>query len=67
MRAPGVRLVAQGKRPGVDEEAAVAVFRQTGQPIDISDRYSGSLHRLDERIGEPLGELVKRHELYRQF
>src|SRR5260370_29361341 len=51
-----VSLIAQGKRPCINEETAIAIFGEACQAVDFGDRNSGSLHRLDERIGEPLGE-----------
>ncbi len=47
---------------GVDEQAAVAVFGEPGQAVDVGDRDAGLLQRLDQRIGEPLRQLVERHE-----
>src|SRR5262249_28654706 len=36
---------------------------QAGQPRDLGDLDSSTLHRLDERIGQPLGELMERRQL----
>src|SRR5258708_37993639 len=63
MPALAASLIAQGKRSRIDEKAAIAIFGEAGQAVDFGDRNSGSLHRLDERIGEPLGGLVERHQL----
>ena len=44
------------------EETAIAVLGETGQPIEFGAPQSRRGKRLDERVGEPLAELVKRHE-----
>ena len=54
--------IAQRQHAGVDEQPAVAIFRQAGEPVDVGDLDAGPLQRLDQRIGEPLRQLVQRHE-----
>src|SRR5712664_4140671 len=46
----------------VDEQPAVAILRETGELIEARDAYAGFLERLHPRIGQPLGQLVKRAE-----
>ena len=43
--------VAQRQHAGVDEQPAVAVFREAGEPVDVGDLDAGPLQRLDQRIG----------------
>ena len=57
--SPGV---AQGQHARVDEQAAVAIFGEARQAVDVRHLDAGRLQRLDERVGEPLRELVQRHE-----
>jgi len=45
-----------------DEQPTVAILGKAGQAIQIGDGDAGFLERLDERIGEPLRELVERHQ-----
>ena len=52
----------RAQHPQVDQEAAVPVFGERGQLIEPGDRDAGGLERLDQRIGEPLRELVERHQ-----
>src|SRR5260370_1388967 len=47
--------------------AALAVPREPGQAINVGHRDTGPLQRLDQRIGEPLRELVDRHEAVRRI
>src|SRR5438270_6503519 len=66
-RIDGVRLVECGRIPRhervqVDEQAAVAIFGQSAERVDIGDLNAGRLQRLDQRISQPLRELVERHE-----
>ncbi len=46
----------------IEEESAVAVFGETGQPVQPGNLHAAGRERLDQRIGEPLRKLVKRHE-----
>src|SRR6516225_4063539 len=46
----------------IQEQAAIAVFGETGQPIQLDDPQTASLKRLDQRIGQPLTKLMKRHQ-----
>jgi hypothetical protein len=46
----------------VKEQTPVAIFRQTGEFVNPSDSDTGRQHGLDERVGQPLGQLVERHE-----
>src|SRR5205823_6566914 len=54
--------VARFKDAAIDEKTAIAVFGEAGEAVDLRDRQPRGLERLDERVGEPLAELVKRHE-----
>ena len=60
--ARGVGGIAQGQHAGVDEQPAIAVFGQAGEAVDIGHVDAGGLQRLDQRIGQPLRQLVQRHE-----
>src|SRR5690349_20602881 len=55
---PG-RLVLRHQHARVDEEPAIPVLREAGQRVQALDPPSRSLERLDERVGEPLRELVE--------
>ena len=57
-----VRRIAQREHAGVDEQPAIAVFGQAGQAVDVGHRDARRLQRLDQRIGEPLRQLVERHQ-----
>ena len=46
--------------PSVEQQSAVAVFGQAGQAVQPGDRKPGFLQRLEQRIGQPLRELVER-------
>ena len=54
--------IAQRQHAGVDEQPAVAIFREAGEPVDVGDLDAGPLQRLDQRIGQPLRQLVQRHQ-----
>ena len=54
--------IAKHEDAGVDEQAAVAVFRKPRQAIDVGHLQPGALQRLNQRIGQPLGQLVQRHQ-----
>ena len=60
--ALGFAGVAQGQHARVDEQAAVAVFGKARQAVDVGHLDAGRLQRLDQRVGQPLRELVQRHE-----
>ena len=60
--APRVLGVAQHQRAGIDEQPAIAILRKSGQAIDGGHGNPGAFHRLDQGIGEPLRQLVERHE-----
>ena len=60
--APQESGVARLDHAAIDEKAAITIFGETGEAVDLRDRQPRGLERLDERIGEPLAELVKRHE-----
>ena len=46
----------------IDEEAAIAVFGEAGQPVELGDAQPCGRQRLNQLVGEPLAELVKRNE-----
>jgi hypothetical protein len=46
----------------VDEQASVAIFRQRRELARPFDRERRCLERREQRIGEPLRELVERHD-----
>ena len=54
--------IAQDQYACVDQQPAIAIFGKTGQTIDVGDDEARRLQRLDQRIGQPLGELVQRHQ-----
>ena len=63
----GIRLhrlgrIAQRDHAEIDEQAAIAVFGKAGQAVHVADFKSRLLQRLDQRIGQPLRQLVERHE-----
>ena len=62
MRAIGVRGIAQAQHLVIDEQATIAVFGKPGEAVDVGDLKSGALERLDQRIAQPLRQLVQRHE-----
>src|SRR5438128_172398 len=47
--------VARLDNATIKEQAAVAVFGKSGQPVELGDLQTGFLQRLDQRVGEPLG------------
>ena len=46
----------------IQEQPPVAIFRQTGEFVNPSDGDTRCQDGLDERVGQPLGQLVERHE-----
>jgi len=58
--------VARFDDAAIEEQPAIAVFGETGQPIEPDDLQPSLLKRLDQRIGKPLAELMKRHEFRRR-
>ena len=50
----------------IDQQAAIAILGKRGQPVQIRDLDAGVLERLDQRVGEPLRELVERHQARRE-
>src|ERR1700737_533169 len=54
--------VARFDNAAVEEQSAIAVFGETGQFIEPDDLQPSPLERLDQRIGKPLAELVKRDD-----
>jgi hypothetical protein len=62
MRAGGICRVVEREHSRIEKEAAVAIFRQAREPIDVLDLESGPGERFQKRIGEPLGELVEWHQ-----
>ena len=67
MLALGLGGIAQLQDARVDEQAAIAVFGEAGQAVDVGDLDAGRLQRLDQRIGQPLRQLVQRHEAGRRI
>src|SRR5262249_59268878 len=55
-------VVLRRKKLQVKEQTPVAIFRQTGEFVNTRDRYTRCEDGLNERVGQPLGQLVKRHE-----
>ncbi len=47
----------------IDQQTAVAIFRQGGEFVEPGHGQSCMLDRFEERIGQPLRQLVKRHDL----
>ena len=54
--------IGEGEHARVHEQAAVAIFGEAGEAVDVDDLDARLLERLDQRIGQPLRELVQRHE-----
>ena len=54
--------VARAQHARIDEQPAVAVLGEAGQIVEAGDGDSRLLQRLDEGVGEPLGELVEWHQ-----
>src|SRR3984893_3027022 len=54
--------VARFDNAAVEEQSAIAVFGEAGQSIEPDDPPPSPLKRLDQRIGKPLTELVKRDD-----
>src|SRR3954453_22325630 len=50
--------IAQAQHACVHKQSAVAVFGESSKAVDVGDRNTGPLQRLDKRVGEPLRELV---------
>jgi hypothetical protein len=46
---------------GVEEQAAVAVLGQAGQGVQPIDLHAGPFKGLEQRVGEPLRQLVEGH------
>src|ERR1043166_4402813 len=55
-------VVAQRNHARINKQAAVAVFGKSRESADVINYDSGMLQRLDQRISEPLGELVERDQ-----
>ncbi|MNR17278.1 hypothetical protein D3C85_1339290 [compost metagenome] len=66
MRARREIGVARHHQLEVEQQAAVAVLGQAGQGVEPGDGEAGVLERLQQRIGQPLGELVERHQPVRR-
>ena len=65
MRALGIGGIAQAQHLVIDEQAAIAVFGEPSEAVDVGDVKSGALERFDQRIAQPLRQLVQRHEACR--
>ena len=66
-RADVVHLGQQRRRPRhqqatVQEQPAVAVLGQTGERIQLGHHQPGRGQRLEQRVAEPLRQLVQRHQ-----
>ena len=53
--------IARHDHAGVEQQAAVAVLGQAGQRVDLVHLHAGPLKRLEQRVREPLRQLVERH------
>eukprot|EP01038_Epipyxis_sp_PR26KG_P019246 gene19246-27267_t len=62
MGAPRLARILERDDAPIEQEPAIAVLRQAGQFVDVDDGDAGPLQRLDQRIGQPLRELVEGHE-----
>ena len=62
MLAPRIFRVAKREHADIDEQPAVAVFCKAREAVDIGHADAGGLQRFDERVGQPLRELVQRHQ-----
>src|SRR5437660_1584236 len=56
------RRIARLDDSAIDEQTAIAVFGEPGQPADVGHVEPRLGERLDQRIDQPLAELVKRYE-----
>jgi hypothetical protein len=53
--------VAQDDHAAVDQQAAVAVFGQAGERVEAAHLHAGPLEGFEQRVGEPLRQLVEGH------
>src|SRR5438477_5572744 len=60
--APQESGVTRLEDAAIDKKTAIAVFGKASKAVDLRDRQPRGLEQLDKRVGEPLAELVKRHE-----
>ena len=56
------RGMARRKHSGVEKQSAVAIFRQRGESVEPADDQPRLGQRLDQRVGQPLRQLVQRHQ-----
>jgi hypothetical protein len=54
--------IAKGEHADVDEQAAIAIFGKAREAIDIVYANASRLQRLDQGLGQPLRQLVQRHQ-----
>src|SRR5579883_2038799 len=64
MRTLGIGGIAQAQHAEIDEQAAVAIFGKSGEPVDVSNLKACALQRLDQRVAQPLRELVEGNEAF---
>ncbi|CCD99338.1 hypothetical protein BRAS3809_2590011 [Bradyrhizobium sp. STM 3809] len=62
VRPRGIGGIAQNQHAAVDEQAAIAVFGEAGQTVNVVDHEASALQRFDQRIAQPLRQLVQRDE-----
>lgn len=55
--------VPRNERAEIHQQAAVAIFGQAGEAVDVDDFDARALQGLDQRIGQPLRQLVEGDDL----
>ena len=56
-----ITRLARDDDAAVEQQAAVAVLGQAGQRIQAGDADAGPLQRFDQRVAQPLAQLVEGH------
>ena len=62
MRGGGHAGMSGDEHAEIEEQPAVAVLREPGELLEARHGQARLLERLDQRVGQPLGELVQRDE-----
>ncbi len=68
LRGNVVRRLRVGRRTRtngaeIDQQAAVSIFGKRGERVELHHHEARGFERLEQRIGEPLGQLVERHDV----
>ena len=59
----GDRVMFRHEQAEVNTQTAVAIFRQAGEGVEVRDGEASGLQGFHQGVGEPLGELVKGHQV----